>query len=45
MGHTSHNIRLVDPVIIAFEFQKNNKRNKTVRRFKTGEDIVCPVKS
>ena len=46
LEYKSHNIRLADPVIITFKFQKNNKRKKTEHRFKIGDDILlCPVKS
>ena len=34
-----------DIVIITFEFQKNNRRDKTVHMFKTNDDILCPVKA
>ena len=30
-------------VAITFEFQKNDKRNKTVHMFKTGDKMMCPV--
>ena len=32
-----------DLVIINFEFQKNNVRNKSVHMFRTGDAILCPV--
>ena len=30
-------------VAITFEFQKNDRRNKTVHMFKTGDSLMCPV--
>ena len=30
-------------VAITFEFQKNDKRNKTVHMLKTGDTSMCPV--
>ena len=30
-------------VAITFEYQKNEKRNKTVHIFKTGDNTMCPV--
>ena len=30
-------------VAITFEFQKNDRRDKTVHMFKTGDNIMCPV--
>ena len=38
-------LQSTDIVIITFEFQKNTKRNKTVHMFRTGDDILCPVKA
>jgi len=32
-----------DLVAITFEFQKNDKRDKTVHMFKTNDGIMCPV--
>ena len=31
-------------VVITFEYQKNNRRDKAVHMFKTNDDILCPVK-
>ena len=45
LTHDSHDTHLSDLVLITFEFQKNNCRNKTVHMFKTDDDILCPVKS
>ena len=34
-----------DLVAITLEFQKNNKRNKTVHMFSTDDELLCPVRS
>ena len=45
LTHDSRNIHLSDIVLITFEFQKNNNRNKTVHMFKTNDNTLCPVKA
>ncbi len=46
LTHDSQNIHLSGIVLITFEFQKNNNRNKTVHNmFKTNDDTLCPVKA
>ena len=41
----SPNLFLSDIVMITFEYQKNNNRNKTVHMYKTNDDLLCPVKA
>ena len=41
--HSSALIRNADMVAITFEFQKNDRRNKTVHMFRTGDAMLCPV--
>ena len=41
--HDSNNLVLSEMVMITFEFQKNNVRNKSVHMFSTGDDLLCPV--
>ena len=43
--HELDNIWEADMVAITFEFQKNNKRNKTVHMFRTADKVLCPVKA
>ena len=43
LEHTSEDIAKADMVAITFEFQKNDKRNKTVHMFRTGDNTLCPV--
>lgn len=44
LTHDSPDIALSNLVMIAFKFQKNNQRNKTVHMFKTNNSILCSVK-
>ena len=39
------NLYTADMVAITFEFQKNNRRNKTVHMFQTKDEVLCPVKA
>ncbi len=39
LEHDSINLLEAETVAITFEFQKNDKRNKTVNMFKTGDHI------
>ncbi len=32
-----------DMIMITFEYQKNNTRNKTIHMFRTGDALMCPV--
>ena len=41
--HSSDTLSRADMVAITFEFQKNDRRNKTVHMFKTGDKVLCPV--
>ena len=43
LEHDSQGLLDADLVIITFEFQKNNVRNRTVHMFKTGDTLLCPV--
>ena len=45
LGHEVDNIWEADMVAITFEFQKNNKRNKTVHMFRTADDVLCPIRA
>ena len=45
LTNNSPHLFSADIVIITFEFQKNNRRDKTVRMFKTNDDILCLVKA
>ena len=45
LAHDSPHIALSNLVIITFEFQKNNQRNRTVHMFKTDDGTLCPVKA
>ena len=45
LTHNSPCLALSDLVMITFEYQKNNMRNKTVHMFKTKDKILCPVKA
>ena len=40
LDHRNEQLDIADMVAITFEFQKNNKRNKTVHIFKTEGDIL-----
>lgn len=43
LDHDSVHLLYADMVIITFEFQKNNIRNRTVHMFRTGDPLLCPV--
>ena len=43
--HSNRNLKEADMVAITFEFQKNNRRNKTVHMLRTRDEILCPVKA
>ena len=43
LAHDSQGLIHADLVMITFEFQKNNIRNRTVHMFKTGDPVLCPV--
>ena len=45
LDHNSPTLLQADLVVITFEFQKNNRRNKTVHMFRTEDDLLCPVRS
>ena len=45
LHNNSPDLPFSDLVIITFEFQKNNRRNKAVHMFKTNDKILCPVKA
>ena len=45
LQNDSQYLALSDLVIITFEFQRNNKRNRTQHIFKTDYEILCPVKA
>ena len=42
-NHNSPFSLYADLVAITFEFQKNNRRNRTVHIFKTNDSLLCPV--
>ena len=41
--HDSDDLLNSEMVMITFEFQKNNVRNKSVHMFRTGDALLCPV--
>ena len=43
LSHDATHLSEAEMVAITFEFQKNDKRNKTVHMFRTGDSILCPV--
>ena len=43
LDQDSKQLKCADIVIITFEFQKNNIRNRTVHMFSTGDKLLCPV--
>ena len=43
LKHSSKGLKNADLVMITFEFQKNNMRNRTVHMFSTGDTVLCPV--
>ena len=45
IGHNNKNLEQVDMVAITFEFQKNNRQNKTVHMFRTSDEVLCPVRA
>ena len=45
LNQDSQHISSADLILITFEFQKKNKRNKTVHMFKTNDNLLCPVKA
>ena len=45
LDHTDEEIVSADLVIIKFEFQKNNIRNKSVHMWSTGDKVLCPVRA
>jgi len=45
LNHNSPFLMHADLVAITFEFQKNNRRNRTVHMFSTNDSLLCPVKA
>ena len=43
MAQGRNEITDANMVAITFEYQKNDKKNKAVHMFKTGDNIMCPV--
>ena len=43
LNHRQDKLTDADLVVITFEFQKNDKRNRRVHMFRTDEGIMCPV--
>jgi hypothetical protein len=43
LPHLLPRLHLADTIAITFEYQKRDKRNKTVTQWRTGNSTYCPV--
>ena len=45
LRHDDPNLGLADCIAITFEFQKNDQRDETVIQYRSGDPLLCPVRS